>query len=1061
MSRTGLWVGFVVGALTVGFLGLQASPAAAARGQSGQVRPAATAPWSPREAYPAYLVEVLGISCPRATTCWVLGEATSSAPAIAVTTDGGKIWKPETLPTGIVGLDAISCPTTSDCWLVGGTESGSFAVATTNGGATWKSETLPSGLFVLSAVSCPTTTDCWAVGSTPSGVIVIATTNGGGSWTSQTLPSGLNELNAVACATAADCWAVGNTYLAGTGAIVATTNGGATWKSEKVPAGVGILFAVSCKTTTDCVAAGVGTTTGLGTVLLTSNRGKTWAAESVAGSSGLSAVSCPTTSRCTVAGSAESPGDGVDSESTGPFVASSIDGGRAWKRATLPTGIAGLSTVSCPTRTECWVGGATETQAALVIATNDSGRAWASQTLPTGIAFLRGAYCPTTTNCFSVGFVSSGAGGLLGTTDAGGKWNTEKPPSRVPELFLFSVTCRSSSDCWAVGDTPSNTGIVVATTDAGAVWKLQRVPSGTGPLYSVSCATSTDCWAAGATTSGEGDVVATTNGGSTWVSEALALPSPLNDLNALSCPSTSECWASGNPPSGAAAVMLRTTDGGKKWASQKLPSGTAAVGGIACPSVSDCYAVGYSPSSVGLAVKTTDGGAKWVSERLPSGIGPLLGLSCPRVSECFAAGAATSGAGRVVATTNSGRTWEAETLPAQTRVLYAVACPTARECFAFGLSSTGGALIISTTPTTTPILTRADVSAAAVPKGFKANSITWLSAEKGWILGAASCGAKTCTYVIGTSNGGKTWSLDGRVDAPIAKQGLSDLPGITEVSFSTPKVGWAFGPYLYHTTDRGASWASEKIPGAGKQVLSLSGNARDTFAIVSTCAWMTGGFCPISLWKIGTARGSKWVRVSLNLPTNNAAEVSVFGKTVYVVDSLTDPRPTNYLYASTNGGTTFSSRPVPCNKTPHIALEGVAPSSATSVGLLCNGDQGMSLADKYVYVSDNTGRTDTSAGPLAKPDENYGIEAQLAMSPSGNLAVAASSDGSFIYINDTHKTKWTMVIGKSDGGLGWNDLVYVTDTQAWVVYAPADTHADLGDVYVTNDAGRHWSQVSL
>jgi photosystem II stability/assembly factor-like uncharacterized protein len=121
----------------------------------------------------------------------------------------------------------------------------------------------------------------------------------------------------------------------------------------------------------------------------------------------------------------------------------------------------------------------------------------------------------------------------------------------------------------------------------------------------------------------------------------------------------------------------------------------------------------------------------------------------------------------------------------------------------------------------------------------------------------------------------------------------------------------------------------------------------------------------------------------------------------------------------------------------------------------------MSLADKFVYVSTNTGTTDTYAGEMAKPRYDYGIQAELAVSPSGDLAVASSSDGSFIYVNDTGKKSWTMVIGLSDGGGGWNDIVYVTDSEAWVVYAPVDMPSDLGEVDVTTDGGLHWSQVAL
>ena len=59
---------------------------------------------------------------------------------------------------------------------------------------------------------------------------------------------------------------------------------------------------------------------------------------------------------------------------------------------------------------------------------------------------------------------------------------------------------------------------------------------------------------------------------------------------------------------------------------------------------------------------------------------------------------------------------------------------------------------------------------AKVPKGFRANSITWISPERGWVLGSAPCSSPAsgpagpgCAFVIGTTNAGKTWSLTGAV----------------------------------------------------------------------------------------------------------------------------------------------------------------------------------------------------------------------------------------------------------------------------------------------------------
>jgi len=347
-------------------------------------------------------------------------------------------------------------------------------------------------------------------------------------------------------------------------------------------------------------------------------------------------------------------------------------------------------------------------------------------------------------------------------------------------------------------------------------------------------------------------------------------------------------------------------------------------------------------------------------------------------------------------------------------------------------------------------------SAAAVPKGFKANSLTWTSAQRGWVLGAAPCrpgSARTCTVVAATTDGGSRWSRVGTVPARIAPSGES---GVTDIRFATRTTGWAFGPDLYRTTDGGQKWRSERLPGRDKQVLALAAGSRDVYAVVSPCAVGTVPSCskPLSLWRAPVAT-TAWRKVSgLTLPANYAASVAAKGRSVYVIDPLLGGTgKTDRFYASTNG-TRFSTRPVPCASKQDIGLVQAVPTTATHVDLLCAGNPGLSQAVKTVYRSTDTGRTDTSAGTTGAD----GISSELAASRSGNLAVASASDGTFLYVNDTGKRAWTEAI--ADAGSGWNDLSYVSDTKAWVVDNPANTDGT-GQLLVSTDAGRQWRNVSV
>src|SRR5215469_4531944 len=350
--------------------------------------------------------------------------------------------------------------------------------------------------------------------------------------------------------------------------------------------------------------------------------------------------------------------------------------------------------------------------------------------------------------------------------------------------------------------------------------------------------------------------------------------------------------------------------------------------------------------------------------------------------------------------------------------------------------------------------------AVGVPVGFEAQSITWISPSQGWVLGTKACGkASNCAIseVIGTSNSGKTWHLVGTINAQVPKAG-NGSSGITEIRFASAKVGWAFGPSLYSTVNGGKTWKAATIPGHGKQVLDLAVSKTSAYAIVSPCTYGTG-LCtskPLTTWRIGLS-GKSWTKMPVDLPINTAANVSALGNSVYLDSAPVRAPLISKFYASTDGGVHFHARHVPCTADELNMLVQAVPYAATKVGLLCDGNPGFGKAVKAVYLSSNNGKTDTYEGTLGL----FGIQAQLAISPAGHMAVASYSIGTFMYVNDNNRAKWYMVIGSGDGGAGWNDVTYVSAKVAYVVYSPASLFPALGLIYATHDAGRHWSQVKL
>ena len=344
------------------------------------------------------------------------------------------------------------------------------------------------------AVACPSTSDCTAVGSTGSGAnggnytgVIAVTTDAGRSWTYRAVLPGVENLTGVACASTSDCTAVGYNYTTGgataSAVIVATTDGGVTWTSQTVPSGVQILSAVACPAaTSDCIAVGytvdsLGSANGA-TIVATTNGGATWANRTVpAGLGSLSGVACPSASECTAVGGTSNTNGGPAS---GAIIATT-DGGTTWRGQTIPSGVAYLRGVACPSTSGCTAVGSGPAGSGLVVATTDGGATWTRQTVPSGVGSLVGVACASMAEFTAVGVLgveSAPPPPLISTSDAGKTWAVDSVPSGVSELY--GVTCPSASDCTAIGDGAVATGVggyIISTLDGGFTWSSETLSS--------------------------------------------------------------------------------------------------------------------------------------------------------------------------------------------------------------------------------------------------------------------------------------------------------------------------------------------------------------------------------------------------------------------------------------------------------------------------------------------------------------------------------------------------------------------------------------------------------
>ncbi len=96
---------------------------------------------------------------------------------------------------------------------------------------------------------------------------------------------------------------------------------------------------------------------------------------------------------------------------------------------------------------------------------------------------------------------------------------------------------------------------------------------------------------------------------------------------------------------------------------------------------------------------------------------------------------------------------------------------------------------------------RSYTTAGTVPPGFQPESFTAISELTWWLLGDAPCGAHTCTVIVRTEDGGRTFT---RIPAPPTNN-------VSELRFANAKDGYAYGPQLWTTHDGGRTWTEPDL----------------------------------------------------------------------------------------------------------------------------------------------------------------------------------------------------------------------------------------------------------
>jgi photosystem II stability/assembly factor-like uncharacterized protein len=320
-----------------------------------------------------------------------------------------------------------------------------------------------------------------------------------------------------------------------------------------------------------------------------------------------------------------------------------------------------------------------------------------------------------------------------------------------------------------------------------------------------------------------------------------------------------------------------------------------------------------------------------------------------------------------------------------------------------------------------------------VPAGFRPLSVTFVSANMGWVLGSAPCRAAPCTSVVRTVDGGRSWK---GIPAPRIALALHDeTAGVRGLRFADRDNGWAYGPDLYATHDGGASWHQLRLAGSVSNLEAAGGVA---YAAVVDA----GG--TMRLYR--TTVGSDAWSLAAGVPANGHGwgTITLHGRAGWLISG-------GRLYATTSGAS-WHPLASPCPARDYYFPASLAASDEQRVALLCAGNGAAGSEGKIVYSSADGGRSFTQGGTAPF----HGTSTSLALPRPRSIFLATYSGASFIDASFDGGRAWHTVLNGPTGGPPWNDMGFTTAAQGVVV---AGTPQIKSTLYMTRDGGHTWSPV--
>jgi hypothetical protein len=332
-------------------------------------------------------------------------------------------------------------------------------------------------------------------------------------------------------------------------------------------------------------------------------------------------------------------------------------------------------------------------------------------------------------------------------------------------------------------------------------------------------------------------------------------------------------------------------------------------------------------------------------------------------------------------------------------------------------------------------------SATAVPRGLLPMATSWLTPQRGVVLGYPSRTTGAKPYLLVTGNGGRTWqSLSA---PPVRYPADNDQPDMT---WAGGVIAVTDGTHIVVTRDGGRHWSAERLVGVSgtfyidRRVIA---SAR-VFALVNKG---TSEAVYSGLAKGGVLRAVRGLSIT---GSEAYGDISTVG--VLQVDLGNDYAAERYWYS--RDGVHFVAAPLPCPVTTVALLGGVR---AGKVIALCSGspsDVGLGENDKQVSIAARLGGTFGPSGPVFDSPNELGF------------ATASAKDMTFatafpLVVTFNAGRTWTYELTQPNGA-SWNDLAFSSATTGTVVCDTINNASkEIGAVYRTIDGGHVWHALTL